>query len=84
MTRCTYPGCSRPIHARGLCGTHYQRAWQTKTLPPLRDEGEYRVWFWICNHCGVRSFATFATAAEAERYCEHHEAECRQRDEAAS
>ena len=25
MSKCDEPGCARPIHVLGLCGTHYHR-----------------------------------------------------------
>jgi hypothetical protein len=31
---CTEPDCTRPVKARGLCGTHYVYAYRHGTLPP--------------------------------------------------
>jgi hypothetical protein len=33
---CAAEGCKRPVSARGLCRSHYQLAYRTKTLPPLQ------------------------------------------------
>lgn len=29
-TRCTAPGCDRPVRSKGLCKRHYQAAWAGK------------------------------------------------------
>lgn len=35
---CAWPRCTRPIHARGLCTTHYSKARTLGVLPRLQNE----------------------------------------------
>ena len=60
-TRCTFPTCPDPVHARGRCRSHQPAPWLGHTPDPNRPTG--RAWFrlkqqifardnWTCYLCG--------------------------------
>jgi hypothetical protein len=36
--RCSFSGCSKAVHSRGLCGAHYQQRRLGKVLAPLQQQ----------------------------------------------
>lgn len=39
MSTCTFPGCGRPMHAKGLCGSHYhQLMYGSGDLRPIQGD----------------------------------------------
>jgi hypothetical protein len=35
---CTFAGCVKPLHSRGLCKSHYKQQWLGKSLKPLTQQ----------------------------------------------
>lgn len=49
---CSFPGCAKAVHGKGLCGTHYARQRRNGSLEYVQVQGDDLARFWrhVGNH----------------------------------
>lgn len=66
-TLCAFPGCDRPVLAKGLCRPHYKQSWNGKPLTALRTSKRIDRICPVCNN----PFVTwpFRTRTDRGKFC---------------